>query len=56
MTGVALNTVTKLLVDLGTVCSIHQDRVMRGLPWKRLQVDYGLALLGGEPIHTDHYA
>ena len=26
MTGVAKNTVTKLLVDLGTVCSIYQDR------------------------------
>jgi IS1 family transposase len=39
MTGVALNTVTKLLVDLGTVCSIHQDRVMRDLPCERIQVD-----------------
>src|SRR5215216_5716595 len=29
MTGAAKNTVTKLPVDLGTVCSIHQDRVMR---------------------------
>lgn len=39
MTGVALNTVTKLLVDLGTVCSVEMDRRMRDLPCKRLQVD-----------------
>jgi IS1 family transposase len=39
MTGVAKNTVVKLLVDLGTVCSIHQDRVMRDLPCERIQCD-----------------
>jgi IS1 family transposase len=39
MTGVAKNTVVKLLVDLGTVCSIYQDRVMRDLPCKRIQTD-----------------
>jgi IS1 family transposase len=39
MTGVAKATVTKLLVDMGTVCSIHQDRVMRDLPCERLQCD-----------------
>ncbi len=39
MTGVAKNTVTKLLVDLGTVCSVYQDEVMRDLPCKRVQAD-----------------
>src|SRR4051812_4185353 len=39
MTGVAKNTVTKLLVDLGTVCSIRQDRVMRDLSCERIQCD-----------------
>jgi hypothetical protein len=39
MTGVAKNTVTKLLVDLGLVCSIYQDRLMRDLPCKRVQCD-----------------
>jgi len=39
MTGVAKNTVIKLLVDLGTACSEYQDRVMRNLPCKRLQCD-----------------
>jgi hypothetical protein len=39
MTGVAKNTVTKLLVDLGLVCSIYQDRLMRDLPCERVQCD-----------------
>lgn len=39
MTGVARNTVSKLLVDLGTVCSVHQDMAMRNLTCERLQVD-----------------
>jgi IS1 family transposase len=39
MTGVAKNTVTKLLLDLGTVCSVYQDRVMRDLPCERIQCD-----------------
>lgn len=39
MTGVSLNTVTKLLVAMGTVCSIHQDQLMRNLTSERLQVD-----------------
>jgi IS1 family transposase len=39
LTGVAKNTVTKLLVDLGTACSEYQDRVLRDLPCRRLQAD-----------------
>lgn len=39
MTGVAKATVSKLLLDMGTVCSIHQDRVMRDLTCERLQCD-----------------
>ncbi len=39
MVGVARNTVTSLLVDLGAVCSEYQDLVMRNLPCKRLQAD-----------------
>ncbi len=39
MTGVSKNTVTKLLVDLGQVCSEHQDIAFRKLPCKRLQLD-----------------
>ncbi len=46
MTGVSRNTITKLLVDLGTVCSIHQDRAMRDLTCERLQVDEIWAFCG----------
>ena len=39
MTGVAKNTVAKLLVDLGRVCSEFQDQTLRNLGCKRLQLD-----------------
>lgn len=39
ITGAAKNTVTKLLVDLGTACSEYQDRVLRDLDCKRIQCD-----------------
>ena len=39
MTGVAKNTVTKLLVDVGQVCSAFQDATMRDLPCTRIQCD-----------------
>src|SRR5882724_10606300 len=39
MTGASKNTVTKLLVDLGTACSDYQDRAMRDLPCQRIQAD-----------------
>ena len=39
LTGVAINTVVKLLRDLGSACLDFQDEVMRELPCKRLQCD-----------------
>jgi IS1 family transposase len=39
MTGAAKNTVTKLLVDLGAECAAYQDRTLRDLPCKTIQVD-----------------
>ena len=39
MTGVAKNTVVKLLRDVGQVCSEYQDKVMVDLPCKRVHVD-----------------
>jgi len=39
MTGVAKNTVAKLLVDVGRECSAFQDAVMRDLPCTRIQCD-----------------
>ena len=48
MTGVAKNTVTKLLVDLGTACSVHMDVTMRDLPCEQLQVDEIWAFVGSK--------
>ena len=39
MADVSINTVTKLLVDLGVACAKYQDEVMRNLPCKRIQCD-----------------
>jgi IS1 family transposase len=39
MTGIARNTVTKLLVDLGTVCMAFHDANVRNVRVRRLQCD-----------------
>ena len=39
MTGVSRNTINKLLIDLGTACSIYQDKVFRNLKCQRIQCD-----------------
>jgi IS1 family transposase len=39
MTNVSKPTVLKLLAELGAACAAHQDRAMRGLRCKRVQVD-----------------
>src|SRR5580700_9910881 len=39
MTGVAKNTVAKLLVELAEVCTRFMDEKMRNLPCERLQAD-----------------
>src|ERR1043166_4677744 len=39
MVGVSINTVTKLLVDVGQACSEYQNKVMTGLTCERLQID-----------------
>ncbi len=39
LTGVSKNTVAKLLVDAGQACAEYQDRVLRNLTCKRVQVD-----------------
>ncbi len=39
MTGASKNTVVKLLADAGEAFSGYQDRTLRGLTCKRLQVD-----------------
>jgi len=39
MTGVAKNTVVKLLADIGAVCAEYQDKMLRNLNCKRIQCD-----------------
>ena len=39
MADVSINTVTKLLVDVGTACAEYQDEALRNLPCKRVQCD-----------------
>lgn len=39
MTGIAKNTVTKLLVEAGAVCATYQDKVLRDLKCKKIQCD-----------------
>jgi IS1 family transposase len=39
MTGVSKKAVSRLLVEAGAVAADYQDRVMRNLPCKRIQVD-----------------
>jgi IS1 family transposase len=39
MTGVAKNTVAKLLVELGAACARYQDETLRELSCKRLELD-----------------
>jgi IS1 family transposase len=39
MTGAAKNTVVKLLAEVGAACAAYQDKTLRNLPCKRVQVD-----------------
>ncbi len=39
MAGCSINTVSKLLVDVGSACAEYQDRVMRDLPCQRVECD-----------------
>lgn len=48
MTGVAKNTVAKLLVDLGTACAQYQDEHLRNLPCKHVQCDEIWSFVGAK--------
>src|SRR3979411_1941618 len=39
LTGISKGTITKLVVDAGRACEAYQDRVLRNLTSKRVQVD-----------------
>jgi IS1 family transposase len=48
MTGVAKNTIVKLLVELAAAVTKYQDETLRNLPCKRLQCDEIWAFVGGK--------
>lgn len=52
LTGVAKNTVAKLLVEVGRACSEHQDKVFVNLPCKRLQCDEVWSFVGAKQKNT----
>ncbi len=39
MIGCSINTVTELLVDVGTACGLYQNEALRDLPCRQLQLD-----------------
>ena len=44
----SINTVTKLLVDVGAACSEYQDATLRNLPCKRIQCDEIWSFVGSK--------
>jgi IS1 family transposase len=48
MTGVARNTITKLLVDLGQACMVYHDQHVRNVRVRRLQCDEIWAYVGAK--------
>lgn len=48
MTGIARNTVTKLLVDLGAACMAYHDKYVRNVRVRRLQCDEIWAYVGAK--------
>ena len=48
LTGVSINTVTKLLVDAGKACSDYQDQAFRNLQSKRIQCDEIWSFVGSK--------
>lgn len=48
LADVSINTVTKLLIDVGQAASEYQDRAFRNLPCKRVQVDEIWAFVGAK--------
>ena len=52
MTGIAKNTVAKLLVDLGHTCAAYQDESLRNLPCRRVQCDEIWSFVGAKMKNT----
>lgn len=52
LTGVAKNTVAKLLVEVGRACSEYQDKAFVNLPCKRVQCDEVWSFVGAKEKNT----
>src|SRR6185436_9276912 len=48
MTGVAKNTIVKLLAELGEACSAYQDKTIRNLDSRRVQCDEIWSFVGAK--------
>jgi IS1 family transposase len=48
MTGVAKNTIVKLLAEIGEACNTFQDKTLRNLPCKRIQCDEIWSFVGAK--------
>src|SRR3954465_10433170 len=46
MTGVSINTVAKLVCELGQACNWYQDKHLRNLPCTKLQLDEAWVFVG----------
>jgi IS1 family transposase len=53
MTGTSKNTVLKLLVDLGELCSVYQDHKLRNIAAKRVQCDEIWSFAGAKQKQVD---
>ena len=53
LTGAAKNTVSKLLLDLGDVCSAYQNDALRNLTCQRIQVDEIWSFVGCKQKNVD---
>lgn len=48
MTGVAKNTINKLLIELGAACSVYMDKHLRNLKCQNIQVDEIWSFVGAK--------
>lgn len=53
LADVSINTVTKLLIDVGMACADYQNHAMRSLPCKRVQCDEIWAFVGAKEKNAD---
>jgi IS1 family transposase len=53
LTGTAKNTISKLLLDLGGVCSTYQDGALRNLACQRVQIDEIWSFVGCKKKNVD---